>query len=94
MALDKATLTTTLTAILGDLTEKTAAQKAAAIADAVDVYVRPAVALYDLVDAQLGAIATAFGAWVPVPMDGGAALKTIVAALIAGGWPVTTGSSP
>ena len=94
MAFDKATLTATLTSIFADLTEKTAAQKAAAVADAIDAYVRPAAALYDLVDTQLGALATAFGTWVVVPMDGGAALKTLLAALIAGGWPATTGSPP
>jgi hypothetical protein len=41
MALDKATLTATLTSIFEDLdNEATAAEKATAIADAIDVFVR------------------------------------------------------
>jgi len=42
MALDKATLVTTLTAIFSDLTGKTPAQKAQEIADAIDIYVKTA----------------------------------------------------
>jgi hypothetical protein len=40
MALDKAGLTAALTSILEDLSSKTAAQKAAALADAIDAFVR------------------------------------------------------
>jgi len=40
MALDKATLTATLTTIFSDVSVKTPAQKAAAVADAIDVYVK------------------------------------------------------
>ncbi len=32
-------------------------------------------------------LANAFTSWTPVPNDGGAALKTILSALISGGWP-------
>ncbi len=42
MALNKAGLTSTLTGIFEDLTGKTAAQKAAEIANAIDVYVKTA----------------------------------------------------
>jgi leucyl aminopeptidase (aminopeptidase T) len=40
MALDKATLTATLTSIFSDVSAKTPAQKAAEIADAIDLYVK------------------------------------------------------
>ncbi len=45
------------------------------------------VALESLVSAQLTLLANAFTAWVPVPNDGGAALKTLLTALIGLGWP-------
>lgn len=40
--------------------------------------------------ADLEALKTAFDSWTPVPNDGGAALKTILDALIATGWPAGT----
>lgn len=40
MALDKSTLTATLTAIFSDVSVKTPAEKAAAVADAIDIYVK------------------------------------------------------
>lgn len=40
MALDKATLIASLTTIFSDLTGKTAAQQAQAVADAIDIYVK------------------------------------------------------
>jgi hypothetical protein len=51
-----------------------------------------AVALASKVDAQLGALKTALNSWVPVPSDGGAALKTILTALFAT-WPAGVGSA-
>lgn len=51
------------------------------------------VALSTLVDAQLQALKAAFDSWVPVPNDGGAALKTILNALTGSGWPVTTAAT-
>lgn len=40
MPLDKATLTTTLTSIFSDVSAKTPAEKAAEVADAIDLYVK------------------------------------------------------
>jgi len=42
MALDKAALTTALTSIFEDLTNKSASTKASEIADAIDTYVKTA----------------------------------------------------
>jgi hypothetical protein len=44
------------------------------------------------VDAQLGALKTALASWVPVPGDGGLALKTILTTLFLT-WPSATGAS-
>ena len=51
------------------------------------------VALAALVDAQNAALAAAITSWVPVPTDGGAALKVILMALIATGWPHATAAT-
>lgn len=51
------------------------------------------VALATLVDAALGQLATVLGAWVPVPADGGAALKTALTGLIGAGWPASTAAA-
>lgn len=51
------------------------------------------VALASLTDAQLSALEAVFTAWVPVPADGGAALKAALTALIAGGWPASVAAS-
>lgn len=51
------------------------------------------VALATLVDAQFSALSSALSSWTPVPTDGGAALKTILTALIGGGWPASTAAS-
>jgi hypothetical protein len=48
------------------------------------------VAISDKVDAALQALASAFSSWTPVPMDGGAALKTVLSALAGTGWPQAT----
>ena len=51
------------------------------------------VALATLVDAALQQLATAFSGWTPVPADGGAALKTILTALLGTGWPASTAAA-
>jgi len=51
------------------------------------------VALGDEVDDRLTALANAITSWTPVPNDGGAALKTILAALITAGWPASVGAT-
>lgn len=51
------------------------------------------VALATAVNAQLGQLSTAFTNWVPVPTDGGAALKTALTALQATGWPASTAAT-
>ena len=51
------------------------------------------VALSSKVDTALAQLSAVFNAWVPVPSDGGAVLKTALTALIASGWPQATGSS-
>lgn len=50
------------------------------------------VALSSLVTAQLNALKAALNSWVPVPNDGGLALKTILTALFAT-WPTTVASA-
>ncbi len=50
------------------------------------------VALSSLVSAQLQALATAFNTWFVVAGDGGGALKTLLTALIATGWPAAVGA--
>ncbi len=52
-----------------------------------------AVALGPVVDAQLTSLEAALTAWVPVPGDGGAALKALLTALVGTGWPASTGAT-
>ena len=59
----------------------------------VEVGTHPAssfVALASLVDARLNALASVLSAWVPVPADGGGALKTALTTLLGSGWPGPT----
>lgn len=53
------------------------------------------IALAGKVDAQLTALKTKFAAWTPVAGDGGAALKTLLTALISGppAWPASVAAS-
>jgi len=51
------------------------------------------VSLAPLIDGQLSALESVFTAWVPVPTDGGLALKTLLTTLISGGWPSSSASS-
>lgn len=52
-----------------------------------------AAALASKVAIQLQQLATVFATWVPVPSDGGAALKAALTVLLGTGWPADTGSS-
>lgn len=52
-----------------------------------------AVALSTLVIAQLNALKTAITNWVPVPNDGGAALKTALTAGLFPSWPASVGAT-
>jgi len=51
------------------------------------------VALSPDVDNQNTLLANVFSTWVPVPNDGGAALKALLTTLIATGWPFATGAT-
>jgi hypothetical protein len=52
-----------------------------------------AAATANKVAAELGALKAALDLWVPVPNDGGAALKLALSALFLTGWPASTASS-
>jgi hypothetical protein len=49
--------------------------------------------LSSVTDANNTALAAAFSSWVPVPMDGGAALKTLLTTLAGTGWPFSVAAS-
>lgn len=50
-------------------------------------------ALANSVNTELNALKSVFSAWVPVPGDGGAVLKTALSGLISSGWPHNVSSS-
>jgi len=51
------------------------------------------VALGDIVDAVLEQLGIIFDTWVPIPLDGGGALKILLTALRVTGWPASTKSA-